>query len=75
MAKREPTPQRVVIYSALANADFAEIHAHTAAMWGYDQAERYADLLEQTVGEIASGERRGKRIEGGHPEARAYFIK
>jgi toxin ParE1/3/4 len=75
MARRKSQPATgVVVYSPLAAEDFISNYDHTAAAWGLTQAERYSDLLENTVHEIARHPDKGKRIEG-HPEARAVFVK
>ncbi|AIE85702.1 type II toxin-antitoxin system RelE/ParE family toxin [Fimbriimonas ginsengisoli] len=46
-ASSGPHPQGLVLYSEEAALDLAEIHTHTTRHWGWDQAERYTDLLKE----------------------------
>lgn len=72
----ESSPQQLglVRYSPLAAEDFAENYNSTAHLWGLDQAERYADLLEKAAQAAADNPSSGKPIIG-HPVARARFVK
>ncbi len=70
----EGSRQKRIEYSPLAADDFSAIHDYTAHHWGWDQAERYADFLEESVQVTALEPSYGRRIEG-HPEARAAFVK
>jgi plasmid stabilization system protein ParE len=73
MDSERPGQDRVA-YSPLAADDFSATHDHTAHQWGWDQAERYADFLEEAVLEIARDPQNGKLIDG-HAAARAVFVK
>ena len=45
--------KRLVRLSPSAAQDLAGIYTYTTQSWGYDQAERYTDLLETTAQEAA----------------------
>jgi plasmid stabilization system protein ParE len=52
----------LVQYSTDADFDLADIHTHTAKIWGKEQAHRYTDFLLDAADEVARGETRGKPI-------------
>jgi plasmid stabilization system protein ParE len=64
----------LVIYSPLAALDLAENHTHTAHHWGYDQAERYTELLKATAQHAADQPDMGSPIED-HPGIRALLVR
>lgn len=55
---------RLVRYSAEADLDLAEIHTHTATIWGIGQADRYIRFLLDRAQSVADGEVDGRTIEG-----------
>lgn len=58
-------------FAPAADRDLADIWLYTAETWSRDQADRYAGLIVDTCGRLASGEVRGRPI----PEIGATYLK
>ena len=63
-ASSPPKPQRLTVYSADAALDLAEIHTHTALHWGWEQAERYVELIKNEAQNAAATPRSGRPVAG-----------
>jgi plasmid stabilization system protein ParE len=55
-------PQRLVLYSPEADLDLADIHTHSAKVWGREQADRYLIFLREEALSVVEGERQGKPV-------------
>lgn len=64
MARRSgnSNPQRLVLYSPAADLDLADIHTHTAKVWGWTQANRYLTFLLDAAQAVADGQELGKPV-------------
>lgn len=54
---------KVLAFTVAATADLEEVWDYTEREWGLTQARRYAEELRDTCRALASGERRGRKLD------------
>jgi len=65
----------LTILSPSAAQDLASIYAYTAQWWGYEQAERYTDLIERATQEAADPKTEHVREVEDRPGYLAIMVK
>ncbi|RYG28239.1 type II toxin-antitoxin system RelE/ParE family toxin [bacterium] len=74
MAEGNALESRVAILSPSAVNDYSQIHSHTTWTWGQSQADRYSDLLDAEILQVAQDPEVGKPVEG-LPTVRGRLIR
>ncbi|WP_287885706.1 type II toxin-antitoxin system RelE/ParE family toxin [Paracoccus sp. (in: a-proteobacteria)] len=54
---------KALAFTVAATGDLEEIWDYTEGEWGFAQARRYAEELRDTCHALASGERRGRKVD------------